>query len=400
MPLPDLTNDHDQTILIRISGPDRPGITAEVMELLGQSGATLADVEQIVIRGKLILSLVVDLVRGHDVLRELLVIGWRNGLDIDFEMVEQLPTRHQPGLVVTVLDSTVRPVEFAALAAATAAAGGNIDRIIRLARYPVMAYELLIRSDDPDRTRAALLSTAKQLDCDVAVHREGLGRRSKRLVMMDVDSTLIQDEMIDLLAEEADVGAEVAEITERAMAGELDFAQSLRARVALLAGLEAAALERVTDRIKMTPGAATFCRTLARLGYQTAIVSGGFISIAEHLRERLGIDEAYANRLEVVDGRLTGNLIGEIVDRQAKANIMVDMAKRHGIPLEQVVAVGDGANDLDMLSAAGLGIAFNAKPVVAHGADTAVTVPYLDAILFVLGVRREDIEDADLSLTV
>ncbi len=397
MPLPNLTNDDDQTILIQISGPDQPGITAEVMDLLGQSDASLADVEQIVIRGKLILSIVVDLVKGHDMLRELLVIGFHHGLEINVEVVDSLPTRYQPGLVVTVLDASVHPIEFGALAAATAASGGNIDRIVRLARYPVMAYELLVRSDNPDETAAALLSAAKELACDVAVHREGLGRRSKRLVMMDVDSTLIQDEMIDLLADEAGVGNEVAAITERAMAGELDFSESLRARVALLAGLDAAALDTVTDRIRMTPGAATFCRTLSRLGYQTAIVSGGFISIAEHLRDRLGIDEAYANRLEIVDGRLTGQLLGEIVDRRAKAAIMVDVAKRHGIPLEQVVAVGDGANDLDMLSTAGLGIAFNAKPVVAHGADTAVTVPYLDAILFVLGVRREDIEDADAS---
>lgn len=212
---------------------------------------------------------------------------------------------------------------------------------------------------------------------------------------MDVDSTLIQDEVIELLAHHAGRGAEVAAVTERAMAGELDFTQSLHARVATLAGLDVSVLDEVRAAVRLTPGARTLVRTLKRLGFTVALVSGGFIEIVQPIADELGIDHARANVLEVVDGRLTGRVLGEVVDRQGKANALRELAEAAGLPLARTVAIGDGANDLDMLGAAGLGIAFNAKPVVREQADTSVTVPYLDTVLHLLGITREEIEEAD-----
>jgi phosphoserine phosphatase len=243
--------------------------------------------------------------------------------------------------------------------------------------------------------REALVLAAARHGVDVAIQRENLQRRAKRLIVMDVDSTLIQDEVIELLADARGCLAEVAAITARAMAGELDFEASLRERVALLAGMSVGTLDEVGGRIRLTPGARTFVRTLRRLGYTVAIVSGGFDHIVQRLADDLGIEHAVANTLEVRDGVLTGRLLGEIVDRAGKAAVLRRIAAAEHVALEQTVAIGDGANDLDMLATAGLGIAFNAKPVVRQQADTAVSVPYLDAILFLLGIRREEVEAAD-----
>ncbi len=383
------------TILVRINGPDHPGITAALMGLLADSGAGVEDVEQIIIRGRLVLNLIVAVPSGRDLVKELLHFGWERKIEIDFEVVDPNPTPKTPGLVVTILGHEVTPNEFGALASSIAKSGGNIDRIVRLASDPVLAYELVVSGDDREGIRASLLQTADTLRADVAVHREGLGRRATRLVVLDVDSTLIREEVIELVADEAGCRDQVAEITERAMRGEIDFEESLHERVALFEGLPVGLLDRVIDRIELTPGARTFIRTLKRLGYRTAIVSGGFTLATEALAEQLGIDHAYANTLEVHEGLLTGRVTGLIVDRKGKAELVRKIAELEEIPLDQVVAIGDGANDLDMLNAAGLGIAFNAKPVVQEAADTTLNVPYLDAILFVLGVRRTDIEEAD-----
>jgi phosphoserine phosphatase len=384
-----------ETILVRISGPDHPGITAGLMDHLAIAGAEFQDVEQIVIRGRLSLSLAITVPSGHDLIKELLLFGWQQKIEIDFDVIEGDSPDRRVGLIVTVLGNQVDPGEFGAVAAVVANHGGNIERIVRLAKYPVMAYELLVTGDELELIREALLGVANRLVSDIAVQREGLGRRAARLIVLDVDSTLIQNEIIDLVAEEAGCLAEVSEITNRAMAGEVDFIKSLEARVELLAGLDATALERARARVVFTPGARTFIRTLNRLGFRTAIVSGGFTSLTDRLAAELGIDHSFANTLEIVDGKLTGRIEGPIVDRAAKAAILRELAEREGVPLDQVVAVGDGANDLDMLGAAGLGIAFNAKQVVQDAADVAVNVPYLDAVLFVLGVRRGDIEAAD-----
>jgi phosphoserine phosphatase len=216
-----------------------------------------------------------------------------------------------------------------------------------------------------------------------------------RLVVMDVDSTLLQDEAIDLLAARAGCAAEVSALTTAAMRGEIDYARALRERVALLAGLDAAVLDELTDKLRLTPGARTLVRTLKRLGYRCGIVSGGFTQITDRLTAELGLDYAAANTLEIAGGRLTGRITGELIDRPGKERMLRQFAAEAGVPLSQTVAVGDGANDLDMISAAGLGIAFNAKPAVRSAADTSVSVPHLDAILYLLGISRDDVEAAD-----
>jgi phosphoserine phosphatase len=259
----------------------------------------------------------------------------------------------------------------------------------------VSTVELDVSGADVDRLRRELALESSVHGLDIAVAAGGLARRGRRLVVMDVDSTLIQDEVIELLASHAGREAEVAAVTAAAMRGELDFADSLRERVAALEGLPVSVLDDVRAAVRFTPGARTLVRTLKRLGFTVAIVSGGFIEVVADLARELGIDHAHANRLEVRDGILTGRLVGEIVDRAGKAAALRRFAAEAGLPLSRTVAIGDGANDLDMLEAAGLGVAFNAKPVVRDQADTAVNVPYLDAVLYLLGITREEIEEAD-----
>ena len=284
---------------------------------------------------------------------------------------------------------------MAAMAGRIADLGANIDRIERMARYPVTAIELHVSGVDPDRLRSSLVEEATRQGVDVAVQPANLLRRGMRLIVMDVDSTLVQGEVIEMLAEHAGCADEVARVTEEAMRGEIDFEESLRARVALLEGVEASALDTVYEEIEYAPGARTMIRTLKRLGYRFAMVSGGFTQITDRIAENLGFDFARANELEIVDGRLTGRIVGDVVDRAGKAEALRGFAAEVGVDVSAVIAIGDGANDLDMLSAAGMGIAYNAKPVVQQAAQTAVNVPYLDAIMYLLGISREEIVAAD-----
>ncbi|MFT4744429.1 MAG: phosphoserine phosphatase [Nitriliruptoraceae bacterium] len=389
------------TVLVHVTGHDHPGITAGLLSILDRQGASVHDMEQLVVRERLTLNVLIGVPATSNVLKELLFFGWESGIDIDFEVVEDVSAREgKQRTVITALGSTLTPGALAGVAAAVASGGGNIDRIVRLSRYPVVSYELVVIEGDVDAMREALVHAAAAYSIDVAMQPERLEAGVKRLVLMDVDSTLIQDEVIELLADEAGCLEAVADITSRAMAGELDFEGSLHARVALLEGLDEAAIDRVRERVRLTPGARTFVRTLKRLGFTVAIVSGGFTAFTDVLRDELGLDHAVANELEIVDGRLTGRTVGPVVDRARKAEVLREIAAIEGFDLSQCVAVGDGANDLDMIAAAGLGIAFNAKPVVSDAADTSVTVPYLDAILFLLGIRREEVERADAAAGV
>jgi phosphoserine phosphatase len=389
---------HDaRTVLVTVTGPDRPGVTWDVFEAVAVPGVEVLDVEQVVVRGNL--TLAVLLTAGPDegaVMAAVHAAGARLGMAVSCVAGSGDNAPRKAGrLHVTVLGAPLLPSAVASIAGRLAGRGANIDRIRRLSRWPVTTLEFDVSGDDVLVLRRELAQEAVSHRVDIAVSPAGLARRGRRLVVMDVDSTLIQDEVIELLAEHAGRGAEVVAVTERAMRGELDFAESLHERVACLAGLPESVLADVRAAVRLTPGARTLCRTLRRLGFTLAVVSGGFIEVVGPLAEDLGIQHARANRLEVVDGVLTGRVVGEVVDRAGKAAALRAFAAAEGLPLERTVAIGDGANDLDMLAAAGLGVAFNAKPVVRAQADTAVNVPYLDAVLYLLGIPRADVEDAD-----
>ena len=390
-------DDAPKTLLITVTGRDRPGVTSLMFSTLAAFGVQVLDIEQIVIRRRLVLGVLVTVPRDWKALRSAVE---RVAADLDMQVDVDRGTgdnRERPGGVshVTVLGMPLRPSAVAAIAGRIADTGANIDRIERMAHYPVTAIELDVSGADPDRLRVLLAEEAAVQSVDVAVQPASLLRHGSRLIVMDVDSTLVQGEVIEMLAGHAGCLDEVAAVTEQAMRGELDFEASLRRRVALLEGLDAAVLDDVYDDIELAPGARTMVRTLKRLGYRFAIVSGGFTQVTDRIAADLGIDFSAANELEVVDDRLTGRILGPVVDRAGKAEALRRFAGEAGVALGATVAVGDGANDLDMLSAAGLGIAFNAKPVVQQAADTAVNVPYLDAIMYLLGISREEVEAAD-----
>jgi phosphoserine phosphatase len=395
--------------LLTVTGADRPGVTARLFSALaeGTPAVEVIDVEQVVVHGHLVLGVVVGaLPADGEVDEETLLahlerlareVGQAAGVQVAVESASGDAASDVPGdrpHHVIVLGRPVPPDAVAGAARAIAGIGGNIDAIRRLSDYPVTSFELTVSGAEATALRSALAAVAAATGADIAVEQVGLARRSKRLIVLDVDSTLVRGEVIDELAERAGRAAEVARITAAAMNGELDFAESLRARVAVLAGLPVEVLDEVRAALVLTPGARTLIRTLQRLGFRCGIVSGGFTQITDPLAEILGLDFAAANTLEVVDGKLTGGLVGEIVDRPGKARALARFAEQYGIPMEQTVAVGDGANDLDMLNAAGLGIAFNAKPFVREQAHTALNQPYLDAVLQVLGFTRDEVLDA------
>ena len=391
----------NDTVLLTVSGADRPGVTAAITASLDVPGVVVLDIEQIIVRGHLTLGLLLGsefnnaehLITAAKAASE---VGTSLGMQVEVVVGgADLATHTKNRLLVTVLGLPLRPQGVQAIATAISDLGGNIERITRVASYPVTAIEFEVSGAAQESLRVALAQVATNIGIDVAVQRAGLARRGAHLVVMDVDSTLIQDEVIELIAEHAGVSDQVSAITERAMRGELDFAQSLQSRVALLAGLDASVLDEVRASIRLTPGARTVCRTLTRLGYHLALVSGGFVEVVAPIAAELGIDHVVANHLEVIDGKLTGKVIPPIVDRPGKATALKRFAAEHNIPLSRTVAIGDGANDLDMLSVAGLGVAFNAKPVVRAQAHTALNVPYLDAVLYLLGITREQIEESD-----
>jgi phosphoserine phosphatase len=387
-----------KTLLITLTGKDRPGVTSLVFSTLAAYAVEVIDIEQIVLRRRLILGLLVSAPRDWKSLRDAL-----EKVATELEMSVEVDrgsgdnrSRPEGRSHVTVLGTPLRSAAVAAIAGRIADIGANIDRIERMARYPVTAIDLHVSGAEPEKLRAVLAEEAARQHVDVAVQSANLMRRGMRLIVMDVDSTLIQGEVIEMLAAHAGCEAEIAEATERAMRGEMDFEQSLRERTSKLAGLDAKYLDQVYADLLLAPGARTMVRTLKRLGYRFALVSGGFSQITDRIAADLGFDYAAANELEILDGKLTGRIVGEkIIDRAGKAAALRRFAGELGVPDAAVIAIGDGANDLDMLNAAGLGIAFNAKPVVQQAASTAINVPYLDAIMYLLGISREEIEAAD-----
>ncbi|CAN2199396.1 SerB Phosphoserine phosphatase [Candidatus Nanopelagicaceae bacterium] len=387
------------TGLILVSGIDTPGITQALFDTLAPFAITVLDIEQVVIRERLILTVLISLNPAHAeaIDEDLQLCGQKLGVDIATSFLEQGQSSiaAKTGLVhVVALGNPLAPTAIAAIASAIASRGGNIERIHRTASYPITAIEFVVSGADQTDVKQCLAEVTTTHSVDIAVSPGGLMRWAKKLVVMDVDSTLIQQEVIELLAEKAGVHEKVKEITDAAMRGELDFAASLRARVALLEGLSESVIEDIQQEIALTPGARTLVKTLHQLGHSVAVVSGGFTSVIEPLIKELGISHYRANTLEVIDGKLTGKVIEPIIDRAAKATALRDFAEIEGVQLEQTVAIGDGANDLDMISIAGLGIAFNAKPAVKAAAASSVSAPYLDSVLYLLGITREDIEEA------
>lgn len=391
------------SLLITVTGVDRPGVTSALFEVLSSHRVELLNVEQVVIRGRLTLGVLVAAapeVAADPRLRggvEAAIHGL--GLDVTIEPSDDMSVMREPSThSIVVLGRPVTAGAFGALAREAAALGVNIDFIRGVSDYPVTGLELRVSVPAGaayGQLQSALTKVAVDEHVDIALEDYSLARRAKRLIVFDVDSTLIQGEVIEMLAAHAGAESAVAEVTEAAMRGELDFAESLHRRVATLAGLPAGVLDEVAEKVELTPGARTTIRTLRRLGYHCGVVSGGFRQVIEPLAHELMLDFVAANELEIVDGRLTGRVVGPVVDRPGKAKALRDFAQQAGVPMEQTVAVGDGANDIDMLSAAGLGVAFNAKPALREVADASLSHPYLDTVLFVLGVTRAEIEAAD-----
>lgn len=393
---------HKVSVLITVTGVDQPGVTSALFEVLARYDVELLNVEQVVIRGRLTLGVLVSgspEVAGGQSLRTAVTEAIRRvGLDVTIEPSDDTTIIREPSThTIVVLGRPITAAAFGAVAREAAALGVNIDLIRGISDYPVTGLELRISVPPGAATRlkARLARVSVELGVDIAVENYSLERRAKRLIVFDVDSTLIQGEVIEMLAARAGAEEAVVAITEAAMRGELDFAESLHRRVATLAGLPAEVLDEVAEEVELTPGARTTIRTLRRLGFHCGVVSGGFRQVIEPLAHELMLDFVAANELEIIDGKLTGRVVGPVIDRAGKAKALRDFAHQAGVPMEQTVAVGDGANDIDMLNAAGLGVAFNAKPALREVADTSLNHPYLDTVLFILGVTRAEIEAAD-----
>ncbi|MCV7266801.1 phosphoserine phosphatase SerB [Mycolicibacterium doricum] len=391
------------SLLITVTGLDQPGVTSALFEVLSRHRVELLNVEQVVVRGRLTLGVLVAAtpeVTDGDALRadvEEAIHGV--GLEVAIERSADTPVMREPSThTIVVLGRPITAEAFGVVAREVAALGVNIDTIRGVSDYPVTGLELRVSVPAGaayGQLQKSMARVAVEEGVDIALEDYSLSRRAKRLIVFDVDSTLIQGEVIEMLAARAGMEAPVAEVTEAAMRGELDFAESLHRRVATLAGLPASVLDDVAEQIELTAGARTTLRTLRRLGFHCGIVSGGFRQVIEPLADELRIDFVAANELEIVDGKLTGRVVGEVIDRPGKAKALRDFAQQAGVPMEQTVAVGDGANDIDMLAAAGLGVAFNAKPALREVADASLSHPYLDTVLFILGVTRGEIEAAD-----
>jgi phosphoserine phosphatase len=408
VPSPPFTPDwstgraHQASALITITGVDKPGVTSALCQVLATHKVELLDVEHVVIRGRLTLGVLMSAaqqaVTTHALRREVEAVMHRLGLHVtikrgDGAQIIRKPSTH----TIVVLGLPITAEAFGAVAREVAALGGNIDVIRGVSDHPVTGLELRasVPPDTAGQLHAALTRVASSAGIDVAVQDSRLSRRAKRLIVFDVDSTLIRGEVIEMLAARAGAQEQVAAITDAAMRGELDFTTSLHLRVATLAGLPVKVLDEVAGKLELTPGASTTVRTLRHLGFRVGVVSGGFTQVIEPLARELMLDFVAANQLEVVDGVITGRVRGTVIDRAGKARALREFADQAGVPMDQTVAVGDGANDIDMLVAAGLGVAFNARPALREVADASLTQPYLDTVLLLLGVTRGEIEAAE-----
>jgi phosphoserine phosphatase len=391
------------SVLITVTGLDQPGVTSALFEVLSRHNVELLNVEQVVVRRRLTLAVLVsapaEVADGSEFGDDVRAAIHGVGLDVTIERSADLPVMREPSThTIVVLGRPIAAESFGVVAREAAELGVNIDTIRGVSDYPVTGLEMRVsvpRGAAYAQLQEAMARVAVEQGIDIALEDYSLSRRAKRLIVFDVDSTLIQGEVIEMLAARAGAEAKVAAITEAAMRGELDFEESLRERVATLAGLPAEVVDEVADELELTPGARTTIRTLRRLGFHCGVVSGGFRKVIEPLAHELMLDYVAANDLEIIDGKLTGRVIGPIIDRPGKAKALRDFAQQAGVPMEQTVAVGDGANDIDMLAAAGLGVAFNAKPALREVADASLSHPYLDTVLFILGVTRGEIEAAD-----
>jgi len=399
-----------EIVLINITGVDRPGLTAAITGVLAQGGVNILDIGQAVIHDTLSFGILVeipDTEQGKSVLKDILFKGYELDQQVRFTPVSEEDYQQWVGNqgkkrhIVTLLTRKVTAGQLQAVSSITAKYGLNIDHIDRLSgRMPLDTpadkgkgcIEFSVRGEaaDPQALRAEFLSVAQELNVDIAFQEDSLFRRNRRLAVFDMDSTLIEAEVIDELAKAAGVGDQVSQITERAMAGELDFRESFKERLALLKGLDVSVLDSIGASLRLTEGAETLFAELKRLGYKTAILSGGFTYFAKQLQAKLGIDYVFANELEVVDGKVTGAAVEPIVDAQRKADLLKELAHKEGLRLEQTIAVGDGANDLPMLAIAGLGVAFRAKPLVKQSAKQAISTLGLDGVLYLLGFRDRD----------
>ncbi len=401
-----------EIVLVRVTGRDRPGITATLSAVMARHNVDVLDIGQAVIHENLSWGMLIDVppeAYSSPVIKELLFAAHELDLDIRFAPVTEqayqrwADDRGMPRYIITLLARHLSASHIAWVSETTQRYELNIDLIQRLSGRPSMhgpdqtrqvAVEFWVRGEAPDigALRSAFLRGAQELDADVAIQKDDFYRRSRRLVCFDMDSTLVQQEVIDELALAAGVGDEVKAVTGAAMRGEISFRESFLQRVSMLRGLPVDVFPAVAESLIITDGAYRLITTLKRYGYRIAILSGGFTHFAQYLQDQLGIDYVYANELEIEHGVLTGNVVGDIVDENAKAELLRTIAATEQISLEQVIAVGDGANDLPMLSVAGLGIAFRAKPLVRQRAPHAIENSSLDGILYLLGMRERDIE--------
>jgi len=393
-------SDSGNFIVITVTGQDYPGIVSSFTRILSKNKVIIVDIEQVVIHKLILLSILLDLKDCGEseasLLKDLLLESKKLNLQLDFKIVtedEQILGDKHFMYAITCIGDIIHAEVLAQLSTVLSSDNINIERITKLNEGKLNCVEMIVNTSQSinigDMTRK-LMGISSEFGVDIAVQKENIFRRSKRLVVMDMDSTLIQVEVIDELAAAAGVGEEVSKITSRAMDGELSFDESLHKRVGLLKGLPESVLEDVCKQIPFTLGAKKFVKILRKLGYKTVVISGGFSFFTNRLQEELGLDHSFANTLEIVDGRLTGRVIGDVINAQSKADILCRIAENEGIALDQVVAIGDGANDLLMLDKAGLGIAFNAKKIVREKADYNISRKNLDSIIYLLGISEKE----------